>query len=488
MKKQLILYCSISLLFLTTPVKALQDINIVTYADFSHIRDIAVSMNYIYFATSEGIIIYDKISEEWISPLSGTPNIDYRNIFKIYVDQFDRSLFARTEINSYEYDMTFANWSYVNEIPQIDKTYYDVSLPPILYVEPNYFYSGNGYIQDDSGFEYPIIQMVREDSGVRWISVWGLGAAKVGHSDLIEFLPYGLIQNRVNTILYSDGTLIVGGDNVGSSRTGLTFFDIEQNSFSYKESGLTFEFPDEDIRAIEEDDKFYYLATLGGLAALDKETLEVTQIITERNGLISDQLLYLKKVKDKLYIGSLYGLQVLNENSDSLKLIYSNQFQNQSIYDFALTDSTLWIASEVGAYQLHLGSLELKKFRDPFQIASGRVYNIERYEENLFIASSSGMVRLNLKTGKTTSFRSDSHGTNHRALAVNDDVAFISTDFGFEMFYLTESGFSNSREFTTSDGIPSQFVFDLLLDGDYLWVGTDRGLSQFLWNDPDRID
>jgi len=44
------------------------------------------------------------------------------------------------------------------------------------------------------------------------------------------------------------------------------------------------------------------------------------------------------------------------------------------------------------------------------------------------------------------------------------------------------------REFTTQDGLPSNEVYELLLDGDYLWIGSDRGLTRFLWNDPDRID
>ncbi len=488
MKKLIFLLQCMFFIFCIKPLSAATKIDIVTYADFSHIRDIAASMNNVYFATTEGVIKYDKFSEKWQKPLNGSPGIDYRNIYKLYVDQFDQKLYARTEINAYEYDMMFESWFYINEIPTIDNPAREILPSKIMYVPTGYIYTGDGYIQDALGIQYQINRMIDDGSGTKWLSIWGLGAAKASSSDIIEFLPYGLIQNRVNTIFYSDGTLIVGGDNVGSARTGITFFDYNDNSFSYKESGLSFDFPDENIKCIEEDSDFYYIGTSGGLTILDKENLDVVKNITERNGLVDDRLLSLKMIKDKLYIGTINGLQVYSEKTDSLKLVYSSQFKNQEIYDLELVDSTLWIASAVGAFQLHLNTHKLKKFVDPHKIAFSRIYNIEHKGENLFIASSNGMVRLNLKTGETTPYISDSHGTNYRALAVNDSVAFISTDFGFTMFYLDADGYSNEREFTTTDGLPSQFVFDLLIDGDYLWVGSDRGLSLFLWNDPDRID
>lgn len=488
MKKSLFLFQIIIILFFIKPLSAGNEIDIVTYADFSHIRDIAVSMDHVYFATTEGVVRYDKFSDAWVKPLTGSPGVDYRNIFRIFVDQFDKKLYARTEINSYEYDMMFESWFFTNKIPSLDNSSREVTPSQIMFVPPAYIYTGDGNIQDQTGFEYRINRMIDDGSGEIWLSVWGLGAAKTSSSDIIEFLPYGLIQNRVNTIFDSDGIILASGDNIGTNRTGISFFDYDNNQFSYKESGLTFEFPDEDITCFEEDNKFYYVGTSGGLTVLDRENLNVVKRITERYGLIDDELLSLEIVKNKLYIGTLNGLQVLSTDTDSLRLVYSNQFKNQEIYDLELTDSTLWIASSVGAFQLHLKTNKLKQFRDPHHIIFNRVFNIKHEGVNLFIASQDGMVRLNLKTGKTTPFISDSHGINYRALAVNEDVAFLSTDFGFTMFYLTETGYSNEREFTTTDGIPSQFIFDLLVDGDFLWIGSDRGLSLFLWNDPDRID
>ena len=478
----LLFLCSFSSSFATN------QLDIVTYADFSHIRDIAVSINSVYFATTEGVIKYDKFDNNWDDPLTGSDGIDYRSIFQIFVDQFDRKLYARTESSSYEYDLLFKSWFFVNEIPPVDTYSKEGTISPIMYVPQGYIYSGDGAVIDQAGIEYPINRVVKDGSGTKWMGIWGLGAATAGIGDIIEFLPFGLIQNRVNTIFNSNGEIIVGGANIGSSRTGLTFFDVDNNKFTYKESGVQYDFPDDDVSCIEEDEKNLYIGTIGGIITFDNKTLSVKNKLTFRDGLISNEVLSLRKYKDKLYIGTLYGLQVLEQATDSLKFVYPSQFQNQEIYDLELAGSTLWIASSVGAFQLNLETYDLKKFQDPHNLVNGRILNIEQDGTDIFIASQLGMVRLNLKTGKTTPFVSDAFGVNYRALAVNEDVAFLSTDRGFEIYYLTDDGYSTEREFTTSDGIPSQYVYDLLLDGDYLWIGSDRGLSLFLWNDPDRVD
>ena len=56
------------------------------------------------------------------------------------------------------------------------------------------------------------------------------------------------------------------------------------------------------------------------------------------------------------------------------------------------------------------------------------------------------------------------------------------------MIYCLNEDQPTEREFTVDDGLQSNNILALLVDGDYLWIGSDRGLTEFLWNDPDRID
>jgi ligand-binding sensor domain-containing protein len=42
--------------------------------------------------------------------------------------------------------------------------------------------------------------------------------------------------------------------------------------------------------------------------------------------------------------------------------------------------------------------------------------------------------------------------------------------------------------FTSEDGLLDNNCYQLLIDGDYLWIATASGISQFYWNSSDRID
>ena len=71
-------------------------------------------------------------------------------------------------------------------------------------------------------------------------------------------------------------------------------------------------------------------------------------------------------------------------------------------------------------------------------------------------------------------------------LLVHDGVMWVGGNDGLFRF--------NSRKgswyrYTTSDGLISLRVGRSLIgDGDFVWIGTERGVSRFRWNDFDRSD
>jgi ligand-binding sensor domain-containing protein len=112
---------------------------------------------------------------------------------------------------------------------------------------------------------------------------------------------------------------------------------------------------------------------------------------------------------------------------------------------------------------------------------------VERWKNYLWLGSNDGLVKLDLETGETTPFRSVTSNRDYRALAVNDTIAVMTSSRGMSMlFHKNKKPFE--REFTTDDGLPSSNVFELKIDGDFVWIGTDRGLTRFWWNNPSRVD
>ncbi len=475
--------------YLTTPVKAeiLQD-QVVTYADFSHVRYIASSLKYVYFATTRGIIRYNKLQEQWDEPLTGTSGIDEDDIQRIWVDNFDNNLYAETSAGLFEYDLLFGRWYPISELPELNNASKHVKPPEIMYPPPGFNYDGGGRLIDYWGRYYSFRDVLDDGAGQLWIGTWGYGAGKAGSAtDFIELLPYGLLQDRVNTIFDDDTVLWVSGAVYGSYRTGLTIFNPEKETFSYIESGVGNSFPSVDVNCLTGDDKSIYIGTPYGLYILDKKTKSVEQKISRRHGLPDDNIISLLVDGDSIFVGTASGLGFLTIKADSVRVLRPQQFSGAIIYDLEQVNSSVWIASSAGAFRLKYGSGKLQRFQDPDLVLFGDVYDIEQYAEDLWFLSTGGLVRLNMATGTSRQYRDVTRAIEPHALAVNDTIAAVASNKGLTiLFYGNKKPFT--RDFTTDDGLPSNYLYTLLFDGDYLWIGSDRGLTRFLWNNPRRVD
>jgi ligand-binding sensor domain-containing protein len=435
-----------------------------------------------------GVIRYNRIEQRWEEPLTGTAGLEEEEVTRVWVDRFDEKLYARTNLNLYEYENFFETWYLTEEVPSLDSDNRHVAAPTGI-IPPQAFHSFEEHqLVDPLGRQFGIRDVVDDNSGDLWIGTQGYGSAKLGTtSKLLEFLPYGLLQNHCNAI-YDDGQYLwISGEVRQSFRSGLTRFDPEENSFHYIEAEVHADLPSVDIYAIEGDDDYLYVGTEIGLLTLDRETERVTGQLNSRHGLSDDYVISLEKVGDSLFVGTGSGLTLVSYQADSLKHLYRGRFFNQTVYDLEQIGDYLWIGSSVGAYRLDLKQGRLQEFNDPELVLFSHVYDIEEADSNIWLVSDGGLVRLDLETGETESYLDSYRGRERRALAVNDRVAITASDNGMRVFFLRGKK-SFSREFTTADGLASPTVNSLLMEGDYVWVGTDRGLTRFLWNNPDRVD
>lgn len=468
---------------------ATSDVDAVTYADFTRINHIASSNTHVYFATTEGIIRYNKTMNYWEDPLTGADGIDNRDIRRIWVDMFDEKLYAQTSLGEYEYDILFEEWFPISDLPGLQTNSVHIQPPAILYPPVGYNYSPDGFLIDRHARDFYFSDVLDDRSGNLWIGTWGYGPLYAASaSGVLEFLTFGLIQNRVDAIYDDNGVLWIGGSSLGGFRTGITVFDPDDNIFTHIESGVGGGLPDADINCLGADDEYIYVGTDMGLHFLDRGTNQVTRTISSQSGLADENVLSIATFGDSLFVGTENGMSLITIGGDSVRYVRPRQFFNISVYDFETTDTSIWIASSAGAYQLLSGSGKLQRFQDPHSIIFNNVYRIERHEQFLWLVSDGGMVRLNLATGETKPFVTSLRGLYRRAMAVGEEIAAVASDRGFTIYFLDEEQQVDQREFTRFDGLPSENITVLHLDGDYLWVGSDRGLTRFLWNDPNRID
>lgn len=460
----------------------------VTYADFNFVSYVTVSIDHVYFATSEGIIVYNCSRQSWEEPLTGTGGLNHRAISGIWTDVFGHTLIVETPTGYFEFNEHFEDWFPINDWRDLNNPTAHIPAPEMMFAPFGYVYPEAGALSDLHGRTFYFRDVVDDRSGNLWIGTWGHGPLRAdAGSKTIEVLPYGLIQNRVNAISSDDRSLWISGALTDSYRSGITVFDPTANSFQHIESGLTPDFPAVDVNCLSVDDSLIYVGTPVGLLCLDRDGRQVRQRYTSRGGLIDNNVLSLGRNGDSLFVGTAYGLTMITTHPDSALAITPRHFLNHRIYDFDLVDSTMWVASAGGLYRFNLVTGALQRFRDPEAVLFGDVFAVEHAGDDLWAVSASGALKLNMKSAVQESHRFSVRRLTPYSLAVNDVIAAVATVDGMILLFHTADP-PYTREFTVQDGLASNYVYSLLLDGDFIWVGTDRGLTRFLWNNPQRID
>lgn len=453
---------------------------LTTWSDFGKVRSVAVSSEFAYFATTGGIIRYSKFTQKWEMPLTGTLGINQEDIEHIWVDEFDQHLYAQTGMGLFELNLLFDQWYSITELPEINNPARRVSLDDLLFAPPGFTYGGKGVFTNLLGTTFPITDAVKDGTGVIWIGTLGQGAATSTTTNVVNFLEYGLLQDQVNTI-WPDGDSIWMSGPIGfSQRSGISIFNDFENRFAYIESEIQPEFPAVDVNCITGDDKAVYFGTTDGLYQLEREGQHISRLVSDGNGLRSENVLSIAVTDSLLFLGTEEGLAWVRFFPDSMEVKLSADFVDRIIYDLEVVDSTLWLATEKGVYRVFWESGRVQQFTDKDNMLSFEVFEIERTGNELWFSAKNGAMRLNLVSGENTPYLLTDAGGSDRVLAVNDNVVAMNTFRGVTLQYYREKSVRR-KDIGRVDGLPSDNIFSLELLGDYLWIGTDKGVTRVQW-------
>ncbi|HWR83476.1 MAG TPA: hypothetical protein VN285_09240 [Candidatus Deferrimicrobium sp.] len=460
----------------------------VTWADFNFVNSVTASLSHVYFATTHGIIRYNKLEERWEEPLTGAAGLDDVNVLAVEVNMFDKKLYARTSTSLVEYDALLDKWFPISEVPATDNDIVHLKPPTLMHPPIGFTYGDGGRLIDRVNRPFPISDVVDDRSGYVWIGTWGLGPAQARSATyLVNLLSYGLLQSRVSALFLRDSRVWIAGSAQGSLRSGISVFDPAKNAFTYFESGLGSDLPAVDVNCLAADDSSVCVGTPSGVFVIDRDSQWLKWRLSGLLGLEDDNVTSLQIMGESLFVGTTQGLNLVTGDGDAVTSIRPGMFRGHTIYDLEAADSALWIASTVGAYRLKLPSGRLQQFEDSGAVLFGDVYGVASHGNNLWFVSDYGLVRLNAASGESEPFRWGAAKIIPRSLTVNDTIAAVATNKGVWVVF-HQNPARTWREFTTEDGLVSNNTFAVALDGDYLWIGTDQGLTRFLWNNPARID
>lgn len=458
----------------------------VTWGTFQFVRSVGASLSHAYFATIDGVVRYNKLEQRWEDPLTGADGLDQSQIRRIWPSRFDDRLYAALDHGYAEYDVFFDRWYLRNEIPQLDTSYRIIAAPLDLIPPIGFNYFTNGSIGDQAGRSVSISSVAEDQTGDLWIGTWGFGPAFTrGGARDIQFISCGLLNKRVDAILPVDSDLYLGGGLLAESRAGVTIFHPDGGGTAYIEGGVVPRFGPNDISALEIDNERLFVGTPYGLVVLSRDGSRVIRTLDRKAGLPDDSISCLRFVSDSLFIGTLSGLCVWR--SDTIFTIAPKTFAKSRIFDVQPQGDNLWIASDWGAFRLSRTTGELSRYSDPGQFTAGRVYDVTVVGPFLWMSADNGLLKINVKTAQVEPIRLSLLPGVVRPMVANAQIAATTTDHGFVLVHHDRAQ-PISREFTVTDGLPSDRIHALYLDGDYLWIGSDGGLTRFWWNNPDRVD
>ena len=248
----------------------------VSWTDFSHITCLAISANFAYFGTTEGILRYHRYENQWYDPITISDGLPGGLIHRIAVPIDDAWITVETDEGIYIYETALERWFLETDFPY---EYYQDSRPqlplPIMFMPFGFTMDPEGFISDDRFRDWQITALLDDQYSTIFIGSWGLGPFKSDNTDLqAEMIPYGLLQKRTDAI-YMDGDSIWLAGNAGeipieyrNARFGATLFDRANLSFEYLEPRFIHGFDSEVIYDIDGDDKNIYFAGRQGLTVM----------------------------------------------------------------------------------------------------------------------------------------------------------------------------------------------------------------------------
>ncbi|MEO1033180.1 MAG: two-component regulator propeller domain-containing protein [Bacteroidota bacterium] len=335
------------------------------------------------------------------------------------------------------------------------------------------------------------IQDLFVDSKARlWVATYGDGLYLLDETNAFKNFkadkenPFALHYNDILKI-YED---ITGNIWFGSDGAGLSFYDEHLIKFNTITSKQVPEDINVDvIRSIAVDALgTIWLGTSGkGLTKINRKQNSFQTLTTQNSDLTSNRIMSLLAVDNHLWIGhQSTGLQILKPNGSIQSLPALDNNAIWKIYEDKL--GHIWLCTRTNGlikYSLTNGITEV--YNSNNSLLPNNVRTIEQGDENtLWIGTDThGLYVLN--TASKTIKKVNEVEDKIKSLYYTDDTLWIGTNGnGIKNIHETTL---EVQEFEYEYGLANNVVYGLLQDdNDNFWVSTNKGISRFTPNHPQK--
>ncbi len=508
----------LGVLFLSLPAQSIQQIYFdrfthytiddwITYAPATNITAVEIGDDYVYFGTrSGGILRYHLFDDYWDFPFTTSSGLRSNTILSLSYDPAQRRLYARTPKGVDVYNFAFEYWMPAEspmpaprqpdpvQLQSFLKNPKGVSFPP--YYRPSLrelpdFFTNRSYlfrqpdeILDPYNRVFHLKNMAVVDNFNRiWIATDGLGPAWASLVDNTLHLGQHSISNIFPRAIYLDEEAIwIGGISNGFIPSGICRWDNNSDDWQYYEAGLIMTIADHNVHAIDGTKRYVFFGTELGLVRYDKKEHDWMSF-TRAQRLLSNNIHDLKIVGDRLFIATDRGLNWLDIGYHNIQRPKSTKLNSIPVFKIAVGDSSLFLATAYGIYQFFLKSEKLSFLKTHSAVMDVNIGAIGVNQDSLWFAGDDGVAFLDPTKKQWHSFPQVKMHFND--LNFTPGSVWFATDRGLLRCDVKQNYW---YLYTTRDGLPSNHVYHIFVDGPDMWLATDGGVTLFNWYRDGRFE
>ena len=291
---------------------------------------------------------------------------------------------------------------------------------------------------------------------------------------------FGIRGSNINALLVNNDNIWIGSKDYNIGR-GVTRLNVNTFQADHYDFDITVNMSLTEVHSFFDFENDLWVGGNGVVLTFDKYE-NYWRTLGEERGIPNSDLTSMVGDSDYVWIGSYYGIRQIDRKTKREEAMgFEYLFYNHPVYDLAINDLGVWIASRTGIYLYDknnpqiMNALSIGDSYLDFPVS--RVTSICQEKNVLYFATNIGVVTFDLDEQIWDLLISVAE---YRGNVVSDIIVigkfcFIGTEQGLFRVNMKSHGV---REYDF-DFIGS--INALELKDKYLWIGSSKGLIRFKW-------
>ncbi len=291
---------------------------------------------------------------------------------------------------------------------------------------------------------------------------------------------FGIRGSNINALLVNNDYIWIGSKDYNVAR-GLTRLDVNNFQANHYDFDITINMSLTEVHSFFHFENDLWVGGDGVILTFDKNE-NYWRTLGEERGIPNSALTSMVGDSNYVWIGSYYGMRQINRKTKREEPMgFEYLFYNHPVYDLAINDLGVWIASRTGIYLYEknnpqiMNALSIGDSYLDFPVS--RVTSIFQEKNILYFATNIGVITfdLNEKIWDLIISVGEYKGDVVTDMIVIGKFCFIGTEEGLFRINMKSN---RVREYNF-DFIGSVNALESI--DKYLWIGSSEGLIRFKW-------